>query len=137
VTGPVGDAGSPAPTESCIEIRDLRALGVHGVLPAEREHPQPFSLDLDVGLCATPAAVTDDLADTVDYGGIVLRALRVVETRTFALLEALAGAVADEVLAADRRVTGVSVTVRKLKPPLPVHLASVGVRVVRRRSDPE
>jgi dihydroneopterin aldolase len=118
-----------------IEIRDLRAVGVHGVLPAERERPQPFSLDLDIWLSESPASVTDDLADTVDYGDIVLRTLRIVETRTFSLLEALAGAIADEVLAVDPRVAGVSVAVRKLKPPLPAHLASVGVRVDRRRTE--
>jgi dihydroneopterin aldolase len=156
LSDPVGETGEPVPTGESdaggpgsgpdrpwqrrsrgnrIEIRDLRTLGVHGVLPAERERAQPFSLDLDVWLCETPAAVTDDLADTVDYGDIVLRTLRIVETRKFALLEALAGAIADEVLAVDRRVIGVSVAVRKLKPPLPAHMASIGVRVVRRRTE--
>lgn len=118
-----------------IEIRGLRAMGVHGVLPSEREHPQPFSLDLDVWLCETPASVTDDLADTVDYADIVARTMRIVETRKFALLEALAGAIADEVLAVDRRVIGASVAVRKLRPPLPVRMESIGVRVVRRRTE--
>ena len=33
-----------------IEIRGLRVLGVHGLLPEERDRPQPFEVDLDLVL---------------------------------------------------------------------------------------
>jgi dihydroneopterin aldolase len=125
---PVGDR---------IEVRDLRAMGIHGVLQQERERAQPFSLDLDIWLdpaASAAAASSDDLADTVDYGDLVARALAVVERRTFALLEALSATVADDLLAADRRITAAAVTVRKLQPPLPSQMHSVGVRVVRHRT---
>lgn len=128
--GPRGGGGR-------IEVRDLRLLGVHGVLAAERERPQPFSLDLDVWLSETAAGTTDALADTVDYADLVARAVAVVEGRSFALLEALGAAVADQLLRADDRVAAVAVTVRKLRPPLPVRVGSVGVRVVRRRPGAE
>ena len=113
-------------------MRGLRVLGVHGVLPEERSRPQPFEVDLDVGLDTTAAAASDDLADTVDYGSLVEGVAAVVAERSFALLEALAGEVADHVLAADARVTSVVVTVRKLQPPVPVQVGTVGVRVERR-----
>ncbi len=116
-----------------IEIRDLHLLGVHGVLPEERERAQPFALDLDAWLDAAPAGASDALADTVDYGDLVEVAAGVVAGRRFQLLEALAGAVAGAVLDRDRRLAVVAVTVRKLRPPLPHHVGSVGVRVVRRR----
>jgi dihydroneopterin aldolase len=116
-----------------IEVRGLRVMGVHGVLPREREAAQPFSLDLDVWLEVTDAAHSDDLADTVDYGALVARAAALVEQRSFSLLERLAGVVADDLLAADGRIDGVEVTVRKLRPPLPARLDSVGVRAVRTR----
>jgi dihydroneopterin aldolase/2-amino-4-hydroxy-6-hydroxymethyldihydropteridine diphosphokinase len=45
------------------------------------------------------------------------------------LLEALAGALARELLGADGRVDRVAVTVRKLRPPVPLDLGSAGVRV--------
>ena len=95
-----------------IEIRDLRVTGTHGVLAEERERPQPFSLDIVAWVDMTAAQQSDDLADTVDYADIVLRTMRIIETRKFALLEALAAAIADEVLAVDRRVIGASVAVR-------------------------
>jgi len=53
--------------------------------------------------------------------------------RSFALLEALAWHVADAVLDVDHRIAGVTVALRKLRPPLAVDIDTVGVRVVRRR----
>lgn len=117
-----------------IEIRGLRVLGVHGVLAEERERPQPFELDLDISADLGPGADRDDLGATVDYGVLAARAAGVVRERSFALLEALGAAVADEVLAVDPRLEAVAVTVRKLRPPLPLDVGSVGVRVARRRS---
>jgi 7,8-dihydroneopterin aldolase/epimerase/oxygenase len=119
-----------------IEIRGLRVVGTHGVLAHERERPQPFELDLDVALPAD-TGVTDRLEDTVDYGAIVTAAADVVRDRSFLLLEALAHAVADRVLALDGRVEGVAVAVRKLRPPIPEDLSAVGVRVVKARSEPD
>lgn len=116
-----------------IELRGLRVMGVHGVLPEERERPQPFAVDLDVWLDARPAGASDDLADTVDYAALCSLAAGVVADRRFALLEALAEAVAGAVLDLSGRVRAVAATVRKLRPPVPFDLSSVGVRVVRRR----
>jgi len=116
-----------------IEIRGVRALGVHGALPEEAERAQPFALDLDVWLDARPPGASDQLEDTVDYGALVELAVGVVVDRRFHLLEALADAVARALLAADERVTSVAVTVRKLRPPIPFDVGSVGIRVLRSR----
>lgn len=116
-----------------IELRGLRALGYHGALPGEQDHAQPFEIDLDVEADLSQAAATDDLAATPDYGALVAAAARVVTDERWNLLERLAARVADEVLSCDRRVTGVTVTVRKLRPPVPVDLDSAGVRLTRRR----
>jgi 7,8-dihydroneopterin aldolase/epimerase/oxygenase len=116
-----------------IELRDLRVLGVHGVLAEERQRAQPFSVDLDVWLDTRPAGTTDDLAATVDYATLAALAHDVVANESFALLETMADAVARSVLEHDGRVNAVAATVRKLRPPVPLDLGSVGVRVVRRR----
>jgi 7,8-dihydroneopterin aldolase/epimerase/oxygenase len=119
-----------------IEIRALRVVGTHGVLAHERQHPQPFELDIDLALPAGTGA-TDRLEDTVDYGLVAVAAADVVRDRSFLLLEALAAAVAERVLELDRRVLRVAVAVRKLRPPIPEDVASVGVRVVRARPEEE
>lgn len=116
-----------------IEIRDLRAFGVHGVLPHERERAQPFSVDVDAAFDAAAAAASDALADTVDYGALASAVADVVAHTSFALLEALASAIARRVLEDEPSVTRVEVAVRKMRPPVDVDLGSVGVRVVEVR----
>lgn len=114
-----------------IELRGLRVLAVCGALPEERERPQPFQVDLDVAVDLGPAGQSDELADTVDYGGLARSVVRVASEGRFTLMERLAERIAEEV-GADARVESVTVAVHKLRPPVPVDLASAGVRISRR-----
>jgi len=123
---------STPPTDR-IELRGLRALGICGVLPEERERPQPFEVDLALEVDLAPAGRSDDLDDTVDYGTLAEAVVAVVQETRFQLLEALAAAVAECALA-DARVVAVTVRLRKLRPPVPVDLASSGVRIRRERA---
>jgi dihydroneopterin aldolase len=116
-----------------IEIRDLRVMGTHGVLTEERERAQPFSLDIVAWVDMVEAQKSDTLADTVDYGILAQVAAEVVAGRSYQLLEALAGRLADALLITDSRLQAVEVTVRKLRPPLALDVASTGVRVRRSR----
>jgi dihydroneopterin aldolase len=77
-----------------VEIRGLRIFGRHGVHEEERERGQDFLFDveLDVG----ERGATDRLEDAVDYSAVARTVAAVSEAHTYALLEALAGAVADE-----------------------------------------
>jgi dihydroneopterin aldolase len=115
-----------------IELRGLRATGTHGALPEERARPQPFEVDIDLEAELGRAGRSDDLADTIDYGPLAEAAARVVATESHTLLERVAERVA-EVALADPRVVSVTVSVRKLRPPVPVDLATAGVRITRRR----
>jgi 7,8-dihydroneopterin aldolase/epimerase/oxygenase len=139
-TGGIGTAGigTGEPAPSLIELRGLRVLGRHGVSDVERSAAQPFELDIVLALDTTVAAASDDVADTVDYQGIAEVACEVVFKRSFRLLEALAETVAGVILDEKRvewaRIEWVSVSVRKLRPPVPFDLASAGVRITRSRS---
>jgi dihydroneopterin aldolase len=116
-----------------IELRGLRLAGIVGVLPHEQAQPQPLELDLDVHLDLADAGARDALEDTVDYGALCAIAEQVVATTSFALLEALAERLAADLLAADARVDAVTVSVRKLRPPVAQQLATSGVRIRRAR----
>jgi 7,8-dihydroneopterin aldolase/epimerase/oxygenase len=116
-----------------IEILDLRVVGVHGVLPEERERAQPFSLDIVAWVDLALAQQSDALSDTVDYGVLARVAAEVVSQRSYQLLEALAGRLAEALLGTDSRLEAIEVTVRKVRPPLALDVASTGVRVVRYR----
>ena len=106
-------------------------MGAHGALPQEQERAQPFEVDLDLAADLAAAASTDDLSDTVDYGAVVATVQAIVAGERHRLLERLATRIADAVLALDGRITAVTVTVRKLRPPVPVDLASAGVTITR------
>ena len=107
-------------------------MGTHGALPEEQGRPQPFEVDVDMTVDLALSGRTDSLTDTVHYGEVSAAIAKVVTGEQHRLLERLATRVADEVLAVDGRITEATVTVRKLRPPLPVDLASAGVTITRR-----
>ncbi|HVF14917.1 MAG TPA: dihydroneopterin aldolase [Acidimicrobiales bacterium] len=119
-----------------IQLRGLRALGVHGALPEEQDRAQPFEIDLDVELDLSVAGASDHLPDTADYGALAAVVAAVVGGERVNLLERLAERVAARVADTDPRIRAVTVTVRKLRPPVPVDLRSAGVRITRRRPEP-
>jgi dihydroneopterin aldolase len=119
-------------TTDTIELRRLVAVGYCGMLPEEQQRPQPLEIDLDIRADLGPAGTTDHVDDTVDYGAVCDIVERVVRTERFALLERLAARLAEVVLR-DERVESVTVAVRKLRPPVPHHLATAGVRITRGR----
>ena len=114
-----------------IRLHGLRLMGVHGALPEEQGRAQPFEVDVDMAVDVATAGRTDILADTVHYGEVSAAIAKVVTGEQHRLLERLATRVADDVLKVDERITSVTVTVRKVRPPLPVDLGSAGVTITR------
>jgi len=111
-----------------IVIKGLRELGVHGVLPEEQTRPQPFEVDVELTVDVGAAGASDALDDTVDYSAVAEAISRVVTSERYALLERLATRIA-EVCRVDERVTGVTVTVRKLHPPVRAMVDHVAVTI--------
>jgi dihydroneopterin aldolase len=117
-----------------IELRGLRVLGRHGALEGEQDNAQPFEIDLEVEAELGEAARGDDLDKTVDYSLVVDMAVAIVGQHRYKLLEALAEAIAAGVLGISG-VKAVTVSVRKLRPPVAADMASAGVRLRRERAD--
>jgi len=119
-------------TADRIELRGLQVMGTHGVLPEEQQRRQPFGIDVDITADLRAAGRSDDLADTINYGEVAEAVASEVEGAHADLLEHLAERIAQRVLAmAGSRATSVTVTLRKLRPPIPVHSSSVAVRITR------
>jgi dihydroneopterin aldolase len=116
-----------------ITLTGLRVRGHHGVFDHERRDGQDFLVDLTVWLDLTAAQRTDALADTADYGALATIAADVVAGPPYDLIEAVAGRIADEVLAAEDRSAAVEVTVHKPSAPIPLAFADVAVTVRRER----
>ena len=121
------------PDPDRIEIRGLRVVTHVGVPEHERAVPQPIELDIDLEVDLAAAAASDDVADTVDYGAVTLAVSEAVSSARFALLERVAAAACDAALAADGRALAAVVTVRKLRPPVPVDVDTAAVRLRRSR----
>jgi dihydroneopterin aldolase len=110
----------------------LRFVAAHGALPEEAVRQQPFEVDLDLVVDLRRAGCSDELGETVDYGQLCEAVRSVMEGPHAALLEHLAEEVASKALAvAAGRASGVVVTVRKLRPPVPFDMASAAVRITR------
>lgn len=107
-----------------IELFGIELRGFHGALEWEREQGQRFLFDveLEVG----EAGSSDRLEDAVDYRDVVACVREVSDAQAYHLLEALATALADELLA---RFPAERVSVRVRKPDvvldLPVEYAAV------------
>jgi dihydroneopterin aldolase len=115
-----------------IELRGLQVMAYCGVLPEERERRQPFAVDLDVECDLAAAGRTDALDDTIDYGALGAGVAAIAADERFGLLERFAQRIAESVLAVPK-VDAVTVRVRKLRPPVPQHLDTSGVRIRRAR----
>ncbi len=94
-------------------------VGTHGVLPEEKTRAQPFEIDLDLAVDLAPASAERPPGRHGRLRGRGRAGRRSWwPDRSFELLEALAGAVAEAALASDPRITTVTVHLRKLRPPL-------------------
>ncbi len=127
---PSAPAGPPAAGE--IRLTGLRAYGYHGVYDTERATGQEFVVDAALELDLAPAAASDDVADTVDYGHLAGRLVAVLTGPPVHLLETLADRLV-RVCLADPRVAAAAVTVHKPQAPVGHEVADVTVTLRRER----
>ena len=113
-------------------VEDIRFYGHHGVTPAQQEVGAWFSVDVELALDLTPAALSDDLDAGVDYGQVVQRVVAVGTGGRAHLIERLAGLLC-EALLREYPARDVTVTVRKVTAPLGGIAAVPGVRMTRGR----
>ena len=125
--GPVGG-------EDRLAVLGIEAYGHHGVFDFERREGQIFKVDLVLGMDTRPAARSDDLQDTVDYGTLVAAVKKAVESDPVDLIETLAERIAGLCLA-DARVQRCEVTVHKPDAPIEATFSDVALTIQRSRSD--
>jgi dihydroneopterin aldolase len=120
-----------------LSLLGMRFEARHGVHDWEKETAQPFEVDLILHADLEPAAARDELAATIDYGALHALVRDIVERRSFDLIEALAGAIADAALAATdpAMVDTVEVRVRKPKAPIDGAFDTVEAALTRRRPE--
>jgi dihydroneopterin aldolase len=105
----------------------------HGVNDWEKVEAQRFEVDVELLLDVQPAGVDDDLTRTIDYRAVYATTRQIVESTTFNLIEALAEAIAHELLLEHERVDEVVIRVRKPEVRLDGPLGYSGVEIHRVR----
>jgi 7,8-dihydroneopterin aldolase/epimerase/oxygenase len=116
-----------------LAVYGIEAEGHHGVFDFEKRDGQIFKVDLVLGLDTRPAARSDDLQDTVNYGSLVEAVKKAVETDPVDLIETLAQRIADVCLT-DGRVKWTEVTVHKPDAPIEATFSDVALTIFRSRS---
>ncbi len=115
-----------------IRLTGLAVTGHHGVFEQERREGQTFVVDAVLGLDTTPAARSDDLAQTVHYGELAEAIAATVAGKPYDLIETLAHKLVDVALGY-QRVQWAQITVHKPQAPIPLQFADVAVTVRRSR----
>jgi dihydroneopterin aldolase len=113
-------------------LEDVRFYGHHGVTKAEQDLGVWFSVDVALAVDLAPAALSDDLGTTVDYGAVARRIVELGTGGRVNLLERLAGLIA-ETLLREYPAREVRVRVRKLTAPLGGIHGVPAVELVRAR----
>jgi dihydroneopterin aldolase len=117
-----------------IVLSDMIFQARHGVHDREKVTAQRFEIDVELETDLQPAGLEDDLARTLDYGRVYDTVKTIVESTTFNLIEALAEAIAHELLADFAALDEVVIRVRKPEVDLGGPLGHAGVEIRRRRS---
>ena len=81
-----------------IYINDLRIETVIGVYAWERQLKQVVIFDLELGTDIRKAALTDSVADTLNYKDVAKRVMAFVTDSRYQLVESLAEAVAELII---------------------------------------
>lgn len=115
----------------CIHLTEIRAYGYTGYLPEEQVLGQWFEVDVKLWLDLSKPAQTDAIADTLDYRSVISLVQHLVKSSKFALVEKLAGTIADSILQECDRVTQVQVILSKPAAPIPDFGGKISIELTR------
>ena len=93
-----------------IRIVDLVVQGILGINPVERRERQEIKVNIKMWVDTRPAAISDDIADAVNYRTMTKEVIAHIEGGEPMLVERLVEEIADICLS-NKRVESVEVTV--------------------------
>ena len=117
-----------------LSVTGIECFAHHGVFDFERREGQVFVVDLVLGIDTRPAAASDDLVDTVNYGTLVADVKAAVERDPVDLIETVAQRIADVCLL-DTRVEWARVTLHKPDAPIDATYSDVALTITRTRGN--
>jgi len=113
-------------------IKGLELYTLIGVYDFERDARQRIVIDLELTHNLRAAGISDDVADTLDYGAIAERLANIADTATYQLIEALGAEMIDTVM---REYAPLSATITIHKPDILKNVSTVGITLTRAKND--
>lgn len=109
-----------------IEVNGIHIYAYHGCLPEEERIGGNYIVDLVVDTNFSDAVETDKLADTIDYVALnkIVEEEMAIRSK---LIEQVGGRILKRIQELDRRISKVSVKVRKLAPPINGNVDEVAI----------
>lgn len=118
----------PMIADSYIVIDCLRFHAFHGVEAQESLTGNDYEVSLRLKVDVSRAALTDDVADTVNYGEVYKVVAREMETRG-KLLESVAYRIGQSILSKWSCIESLDVALTKLNPPMRADCKGAGVEL--------
>ena len=100
-----------------IFLKDLRFHAFHGVMPQERKVGGDFLVSLRMGYDISKAMRTDEVSDTLNYAKVYTLVRKEMEQPS-ALLERVAGRIAEALFASDPKILSIDLWLTKVNPPM-------------------
>jgi dihydropteroate synthase len=110
---------TPAVDSYILKVNRLSFNAIHGVKPAEKLAPQPFLVDIEIGLDPSLLPkLQDDIENGLSYSQLAKVAKRVVEGESVDLIETLAQRILDGVMELSSDINRAKVTIHKPSAPI-------------------
>lgn len=116
-----------------IVLRGMPFFAHHGVMPEETVTGQRFIVSTWLECDLREPGKQDDVSLTINYAQVYARVKAVVEGAPKKLIEAVAEAIATDLLAGFTRLLAVTVEIEKPGAPIPGIFDSVSVKIRRSR----
>lgn len=107
--------------------------GYHGLFNEEKTLGQRFIVDAELHTSLKQAGQSDEMQDSIDYGRVYDVIKAVVEGKPKNLIEAVAEAVAENLLAEFPTLDACVIEITKPDPPINGHYEAVAVQIFRER----
>jgi dihydroneopterin aldolase len=121
------------PERNIIRLKNAVFYAYHGAMEDEQSLGGKFEVDLEMVSDLSRAAESDSLRQTIDYEKVYAVIQRIILAKSYRLLEALAGTLANGLLEEFPGLQGITVRIRKPHPPVKGVVDYVEVEISRQR----
>jgi len=114
-----------------IKINEMKLFGYHGLYDIEKENGQNFFVNIVIESACQDKS-HDNIEDMIDYVKIAEQAKQIFYQNRYNLIETLAIDISEEIMK-NRKVDSITVSIKKVSPPIDLDLESIEVEYSKNR----